>query len=73
MRMGAVPVRKMVIFFVPGQMLQKQRRPSASLPVAWRLPTKLAEQIGENLQDELGFPDKADQRAEPAVVGRLQS
>ena len=29
------------------------------------LPTKLAEWIGENLQDELGFPDKADQRAEP--------
>ena len=25
MRMGAVPVRKMVIFFMPGQMLQKQR------------------------------------------------
>ena len=30
MRMGAVPVWKMVIFFMPGQMLQKQRRPSAS-------------------------------------------
>jgi hypothetical protein len=29
------------------------------------LPTKLAEWIGENMQDELGFPDKADQRAEP--------
>ena len=29
------------------------------------LPTKLAEWIGENLQDELGFPDKADQRADP--------
>ena len=27
------------------------------------LPTKLAEWIGENLQDELGFPDKADKRA----------
>jgi hypothetical protein len=27
---------------------------------------KLAEWIGENLQDVLGFPDKADQRAEPA-------
>ncbi len=26
---------------------------------------KLAEWIGENLQDELGFPDKANQRAEP--------
>ncbi len=31
MRMGAIPVQKMVIFFMPGQMLQKQRRPSASL------------------------------------------
>ncbi len=30
------------------------------------LPTKLAEWIGENLQDELGFPDKADQRAVPS-------
>ncbi len=29
------------------------------------LPTKLAEWIGENLQDVLGFPDKADQRAKP--------
>ena len=26
------------------------------------LPTKLAEWIGENMQDELGFPDKKDQR-----------
>ena len=34
-------------------------------PVLRWLPTKLAEWIGENLQDELGFPDKADQRAEP--------
>ena len=24
------------------------------------LPTKLAEWIGENMQDELGFPDKKD-------------
>ncbi len=31
------------------------------------LPTKLAEWIGEDLQDELGFPDKADQRAEPYI------
>jgi hypothetical protein len=30
-----------------------------------QVQTKLAEWIGENLQDELGFPDKADQRAEP--------
>ena len=28
------------------------------------LPTKLAEYIGENLQDELGFPDKLDAVAE---------
>ena len=34
-------------------------------PVLRWLPTKLAEWIGENMQDELGFPDKADQRAEP--------
>jgi hypothetical protein len=34
-------------------------------PVLHWLPTKWAEWIGENLQDELGFPDKADQRAEP--------
>ena len=27
------------------------------------LPTKLAEWIGENMQDELGFADKADKRA----------
>ncbi len=31
------------------------------------LPTKLSEWIGENLQDELGFPDKASQRAEPGT------
>jgi hypothetical protein len=29
--------------------------------------TKLAEWVGENLQDQLGFPDKADQRAEPGT------
>jgi hypothetical protein len=34
-------------------------------PVLRWLPTKLAEWIGENLQDVLGFPDKAYQRAEP--------
>ena len=32
------------------------------------LPTKLAEWIGENMQDELGFADKADSRAAPALV-----
>ncbi len=31
------------------------------------MPTKLAELIGENLQDVLGIPDKADQRAEPGT------
>ena len=31
------------------------------------LPTKLAEWIGENLQEELGFPDKADKRAPPGT------
>ncbi len=36
-------------------------------PVLRWLPTKLAEWIGENLQDVLGFPDKADQRAEPGT------
>ena len=29
-------------------------------PVLQYLPTKLAEWIGENMQDELGFPDKKD-------------
>jgi len=31
-----------------------------SHPVLQFLPTKLAEWIGENMQDELGFPDKRD-------------
>ena len=31
------------------------------------LPTKLAEWIGENMQDELGFADKADRRAAPGT------
>jgi hypothetical protein len=31
------------------------------------LPTKLAEWIGENLQDEMGFPDKADKKAPPGT------
>ncbi len=31
------------------------------------LPTKLAEWIGENMQEELGFPDKADKREEPGT------
>ncbi len=38
-----------------------------SHPVLRWLPTKLAEWIGENLQDELGFSDKADERAEPGT------
>ncbi len=46
-------------------------------PVLRWLPTKLAEWIGENLQDELGFTDKADRRAEtgtgwtPAEVNHI--
>ncbi len=36
-------------------------------PMLCWLPTKLAEWIGENLQEELGFPDKADKRAEPGT------
>jgi len=34
-------------------------------PVLRGLPTELAEWIGENLQEALGFPDKADRRASP--------
>jgi hypothetical protein len=30
-------------------------------PVLQYLPTKLAEWIGENMQEELGFPDREDQ------------
>ncbi len=41
-------------------------------PVLRWLPTKLAEWIAENLQGELGFPDKADQRAEPDTGWTLQ-
>ena len=36
-----------------------------SHPVLLWLPTKLAEWIGENLQEVLGFPDKGDTRASP--------
>ena len=49
---------------------QAQQAPKIWLEYAYRkhhpvlqwLPTKLAEWIGENLQDDLGFPDKADPR-----------
>ena len=37
-------------------------------PVLRYLPTKLAEWIGENMQDELGFPDKNDQNKWSAGV-----
>ena len=37
-------------------------------PVLQYLPTKLAEWIGENMQDELGFPDKNDQNKWSAGV-----
>jgi hypothetical protein len=36
-----------------------------SQPVLRWLPTKLAEWIGENLQEALGFPDKGNVRASP--------
>ncbi len=36
----------------------------SSHPVLRWLPTKLAEWIGENLQEPLGFPDKGDVRAD---------
>jgi hypothetical protein len=36
---------------------------SKNHPALQWLPTKLAEWIGENLQDDLGFPDKADPRS----------
>jgi hypothetical protein len=39
----------------------------AGHPVLRWLPTKLAEWIGENLQEALGFPDKADRRARPGT------
>ncbi len=36
-------------------------------PALYWLPTKLAEWIWENLQEESGFPDKPHQRAEPGT------
>ena len=33
-------------------------------PVLRWLPTKLSEWIGENMQNVLGFPDKASKRAQ---------
>jgi hypothetical protein len=39
--MQAVPVQKMEIFFMPGQMLKIQRRPSTSFLKAWRARRKL--------------------------------
>ena len=36
-------------------------------PTMCWLPIKLAEWIRKNLQEELGFPDKADKRAEPGT------
>ncbi len=52
-----------IIPYSPSKWLQYVYR--TAHPVLHWLPTKLAEWIGENLQDELGFPDKADQGAEP--------
>ena len=39
--MQAVPVQKMEIFLMPGQMLKIQRRPSTSFLKAWRARRKL--------------------------------
>ena len=43
-------------------------------PVLQWLPTKLAEWIANNMQDELGFPDKADPRRgwTPAELNSIQ-
>ncbi len=49
----------------PPQWLEHIYR-TAHPALCW-LPTKLAEWIWENLQDQLGFLDKADQRAEPGT------
>ena len=51
-----IPARRMKNFLNRGRMRLPWRRRLASLWMAWK---------GENLQDVLGFPDKADQRAEP--------
>ena len=42
-------------------------------PALQWLPTKLAEWIANNMQDELGFPDKADPRSLAEGAGNLQS
>ncbi len=39
-----------------------------SHPALRLLPTKLAEWIDENLQNEMGFPDKADKRAQAGLL-----
>jgi hypothetical protein len=57
----------------PGPQLTVPDQQAASLnwleyvthPVLRWLPTKLAEWIGENLQDALGVPDEGDKRAQP--------
>jgi hypothetical protein len=36
-------------------------------PALHWLPTTLAEWIGDNLQEELGLPDKANKRAQPGT------
>jgi hypothetical protein len=41
MRMRAVPIQKMVIFFMQGQTLLRWRKPSASLSVAWSARSNL--------------------------------
>jgi hypothetical protein len=49
----------------PPQWLEYEYR--TEHPALCWLPTKLSEWIGENLRDELGFPDKADKRAQPGT------
>jgi hypothetical protein len=45
----------------------------STYPILRWLPTKLAEWIGENLQEALGFPDKGDARASAGWSGRQLS
>ena len=51
--------------FSPPEWLEYVYR-TAHPALRW-LPSKLAEWIGENLQEQLGFPDKADKRAPPGT------
>ena len=59
-----VPVLTMPDAQVPSPQWLEYSYRKAHPALRW-LPTKLAEWIGENLQEQLGLPDKIDQRAEP--------